>query len=63
MRPSLSPDQDAVRGDYVEISKLLIDHGAKIHEDGKVRSSVRCMQASQWRWWQEAMERLDWCLQ
>lgn len=33
--------QDAVRGDHVEVTKLLLDHGGKIFEDGKVMSSCR----------------------
>ena len=28
--------QDAVRGDFIEVSKLLIDHGAKVLHEGKV---------------------------
>ena len=28
--------QDAVRGDFIEVSKLLIDRGAKVLHDGKV---------------------------
>lgn len=31
--------QDAVRGDHVEVTKLLLDHGGKISEDGKVMTS------------------------
>ena len=29
--------QDAVRGEYVEETKLLLDRGGKIYENGKVR--------------------------
>ena len=29
--------QDAVRGEYVEETKLLLDKGGKIHENGKAR--------------------------
>lgn len=33
--------QDAVRGDHVEVTKLLLDHGGKIFEDGKVNPAVK----------------------
>lgn len=32
-----TPLEEAVRGDFSEVAKLLVDHGAKIHEGGKVR--------------------------
>ncbi|KAK9810142.1 hypothetical protein WJX72_005510 [[Myrmecia] bisecta] len=30
-----TPLEDAVRGEFTEVAKLLLDHGAKIHERGK----------------------------
>jgi len=32
--------QDAVRGDHLEVTKLLIDHGGKIVQEGNV--SISC---------------------
>ncbi len=32
--------QDAVRGEFREVAKLLIDHGGKVYEDGQVRYSA-----------------------
>lgn len=34
--------QDAVRGDHLEVTKLLIDHGGKIFQDGNV--SISCIE-------------------
>lgn len=33
-----TPLEEAVRGDFAEVAKLLIDKGAKIQEGGKVRN-------------------------
>lgn len=32
-----TPLEEAVRGDFSEVAKLLVGHGGKIHEGGKVR--------------------------
>lgn len=32
--------QDAVRGDFNELSKLLIDHGGKVWSDGQVHQTT-----------------------
>lgn len=50
-----TPLEEAVRGDFSEVAKLLVDHGAKVHEGGKVSSDVCvvcvCAQWGEGGWW------------
>ena len=36
-----TPLEEAVRGDFAEVAKLLVDHGGKIQEGGKVRGACK----------------------
>ncbi len=44
-----TPLEDAVRGDFTDLSKLLIDHGGKVWTEGKV--STPCVDPKAWVKW------------
>ena len=37
-----TPLEDAVRGDFTDLSKLLLDHGGRVWDNNKVRHVLSC---------------------